>query len=166
MDVVIRDAVPTDAEAITRVLNPIIEARVYTVLDEPFSTEAEQEFISRFPKTGVWKVAVLPEDGRIAGFQILEPFAAYTKAFDHVGIVGTYIDLDLRRRGIAKALFGATVEAARRKGYEKLFTFVRADNAAALATYLAHGFTTIGTARRHAKIGGRYVDEVLIERAL
>jgi L-amino acid N-acyltransferase YncA len=77
-----------------------------------------------------------------------------------------YVDLQLRRRGIAKALFSATIEAARSKGYEKLFTFVRADNPAALATYLAQGFTTIGTARRHAKIDGQYVDEVLIERAL
>jgi RimJ/RimL family protein N-acetyltransferase len=43
---------------------------------------------------------------------------------------------------------------------------VRADNAAALATYRAHGFEVIGTARRHAKIDGRYIDEILIEKAL
>jgi RimJ/RimL family protein N-acetyltransferase len=52
---------------------------------------------------------------------------------------------------------------ARRKGYEKIFTFVRADNPAALATYRKQGFTIVGTARRHAKINGAYVDEIIIE---
>ena len=81
-----------------------------------------------------------------------------------VGTLGTYVDLEHRRRGIAKALFAATFEAARQKGYEKIFTFVRADNAAALATYRAHGFGVVGTARKHAKIDGRYIDEILIEK--
>ena len=52
------------------------------------------------------------------------------------------------------------------KGDEKLFAFVRADNPAALATYVRQGFVVIGTARQHAKIDGRYVDEVMIERVL
>ena len=52
------------------------------------------------------------------------------------------------------------------QGFEKIFTFVRADNPAALAAYHAHGFETIGTARRHARIDGRYVDEWFIERQL
>jgi L-amino acid N-acyltransferase YncA len=67
---------------------------------------------------------------------------------------------------VAKALFAATLEAARAKGFEKIFTFVRADNPAALAAYQAHGFEAIGAARRHAKVDGRYVDEWFIERQL
>ena len=43
---------------------------------------------------------------------------------------------------------------------------MRADNQAALQTYLEQGFQIIGTARRHAKIDGRYVDEILIEKWL
>jgi RimJ/RimL family protein N-acetyltransferase len=56
--------------------------------------------------------------------------------------------------------------AAKAKGFEKLFTFVRADNPAALATYRRHGFDIVGTAKRHAKIDGQYVDEILIEQFL
>jgi L-amino acid N-acyltransferase YncA len=58
------------------------------------------------------------------------------------------------------------LSAAKAKGYEKLLTFVRADNPDALATYVAHGFRVIGTAVRHARLDGRYIDEILIERAL
>jgi L-amino acid N-acyltransferase YncA len=96
----------------------------------------------------------------------MEPFATYTHAFDHVGVLGTYVDLEYRRQGIGRCLFGTTFEVARAKGYEKIFTFVRADNLAALATYLHHGFHIVGTARRQAKVKGKYVDELIIEKLL
>ena len=166
MPLLIRDVRTADAEAVVGIFNPIIEARVYTAFDTPFTVEAERHYIGRFSSRGVWKVAVRPAGQQVVGFQILEPFGPYTRAFDHVGTLGTYVDLQARRQGIAKALFTATFEAARQKGYEKIFTFVRADNPAALATYRSQGFDVIGTARRHVKIDGRYLDEVLIERAL
>jgi ribosomal protein S18 acetylase RimI-like enzyme len=100
------------------------------------------------------------------GFQVMEPFGPYTRAFDHVGTLGTYVDLERRRRGIAGRLFAATFDAAVRKGYEKAFTFVRADNPAALQTYLGQGFVVVGMAKRHVRIDGHYVDEVLIEKWL
>lgn len=162
----IRNAVPSDAAALVGILNPIIEARVYTAFDTPFSVATERDYILGFPARGVWKVATQGENDRVVGFQILEPFATYTRAFDHVGTLGTFVDLAHRRQGIARALFAATLQDARQKGYEKLFTFVRADNPAALQTYLAQGFTVIGTARNHAKIDRRYVDEILIEKFL
>lgn len=83
-----------------------------------------------------------------------------------MGVLGTYVAAAHRRQGVATALFAATFEAARRKDFEKIFTFVRADNPAALATYVKHGFSVIGTARRQAKIRGAYVDEILIEKFL
>ena len=162
----IRDVEPSDAEALVGILNPIIDARVYTAFDTPFSVEAERDYIVNFPRRGIWKVAVRRSDQRLVGFQIMEPFATYTKAFDHVGTLGTYVDLGLRRQGVARSLFQATFEAAQRNGYEKIFTFVRADNPAALAAYLHHGFVVIGTAQKHAKIDDRYIDEVLIEKSL
>jgi len=164
--IAIRRATPDDAEAIARILNAIIETRVYTALDTPFTVEQERAFIERFPSRGVFHVAVEPPDDRVVGFQNVEPFATYTHAFDHVGVIGTYVDLDRRREGIASRLFDRTFSVARVKGYEKLFAFVREDNPAALATYLRQGFVVIGAARRHARIDGRYVDEVMIERAL
>ena len=166
MDVVVREVELADAEPLVRILNPIVEARIYTAFTEPFTVERERDYISAFPARGIWKVALDRDDQRLVGFQIVEPFGSYTKAFDHVGIIGTYVDLAMRRRGIATALFHETFDAARAKGYEKLFTFVRADNVDGLATYRARGFEILGTARRHAKIDGRYVDEILIERAL
>ena len=164
MELSVRDVEPADAGGLVRVLNPIIESRRYTVLDTPVNVETERDYIIDFSERGVWKVAVRQPDQTIVGFQVLEPYASYTRAFDHVGILGTYVDLDLRRRGIARRLFTATFDAARDKGYEKIFTFVRADNPAALQTYLRQGFVVIGNAKRQAKIDGQYIDEILIEK--
>jgi len=60
----------------------------------------------------------------------------------------------------------ATFEAASSKGYETLFAFVRAAKSPVLSIYLQHGYSTIGTACRHAQIDGRFIDEILIERLL
>jgi len=166
MHLEIREATTDDAEAIVGILNPIIETGAYTVFDTPFTTEAEREYLLKLPSRGVFLVAVRQADGRIVGFQSMEPFANYTHAFDHVGVLGTYVDLACRRQGIATALFRATFDAALRKGYEKIFTFVRADNSAALNTYLRQGFRIVGTAFRQARIGGKYVDEIIIEKQL
>ena len=166
MQLLIRPAQPEDAAAIVAIFNPIIETGKYTAFDTSFTVEAEREYIANFTARGIFHVAVRQDDQRIVGFQSMEPFATYTRAFDHVGVVGTYVDLAERRQGIAGQLFAATFEAARQKGYEKLFTFIRADNPAALATYQQQGFQIIGTAHRPAKINGSYVDEIMVERFL
>jgi len=165
-DLVVRPATPDDAEAIVRILNAIIAARVYTAFDTALSVEAERAYILNFPDRGVFHVAVSAVDACVVGFQNVEPVATFTHAFDHVGSLGTFVDLGHRRRGIARQLFAATFQAAVAKGYEKIFTSVRADNPVALQTYLSQGFHIVGTAARHARIDGRYVDEILIEKFL
>jgi L-amino acid N-acyltransferase YncA len=155
-----------DAGAIAGILIPIIAARCYTALDTPVTVEEERQFIRNFPARGIFLVAFDTQSNRVVGLQDVSPFGDFTRAFDHVGVIGTYVDLDRRRQGIASRLFSATFDAARRKGYEKFFTYVRADNDAGLQTYLRHGFRIVGTAACHAKIDGKYVDEIVIEKAL
>ena len=162
----IRDVRIEDAEDILAILNPIIAARCYTAMDTPFTVGVEREFIRTFPARGIFLVAIDTPSSRIVGFQNVSPFEKFTHAFDHVGVIGTYVDLERRRQGIARALFAATFEAARQKGYEKFFTYVRADNETGLQTYLSQGFRIVGTAARQAKIDGNYIDEIVIEKLL
>lgn len=147
-------------------MNPLIQADESTALDRVFTPDEERIFIGAFPDQGVFNVAEKTDDGVIVGFQNVGPFATYTQAFAHVGVIGTYVDLSGHRQGIGRLLFEATRLAAKEKGYEKLFAFVRADNVGGLAFYKRMGFEVIGIAKRHAKIKGRYIDEVMIEREL
>lgn len=166
LPLLVREVRLDDAEAILRILNPIIETGSYSSLDTPLTIEAEQAFIRGFPQHGVFHLAEQSPEQRVVGFQTLEPFATYTRAFDHVGVVATFVEMACRGRGVGRRLAEATFEQARRKGYEKLFTFVRADNPDALRFYRGLGFRVVGTAERQAKINGKYVGEVIIEKFL
>ena len=108
-------------------------------------------------------MAELHQAHGIVGLQSLEPFATYTHAFDHVAVMGTFVALSHQRQGVGTRLSEVTFDAARGAGYEKIFTYVRADNLASLAFHRKLGFRTAGTAQRLARIGGRYVDEIIIE---
>ena len=163
MDLIIREACVDDATAVLGVLNPIIASEA-VAFDAPLADADERGYIGGFPARGVFHVAL--RDGELIGFQSLEPFASYAHLFDHVGVLGTYVAATHRRCGVATRLFAATFDAARARGYEKLFTYVRADNPPALATYEAQGFRVVGRAERHLKVGDRYVDEVVVERFL
>jgi L-amino acid N-acyltransferase YncA len=165
MNILVREARVEDATGIIQVLNPIIEARANSVFTATFSEQAERDFIAQFPKNGIFHVAVA-SDQTIVGFQTVEPFGTYTPAFDHVGIIGTFVSITNQKQGIGKTLFQTTFKAASIKGYEKLFAYVRADNMAGLRAYFGQGFTQVGIAKNHAKIDGKYIDEVIIERAL
>jgi L-amino acid N-acyltransferase YncA len=163
----IRDVTIDDAEEIAGILNPIILARCYTAIDTPVSVDDERRFIQKFPSRGIFLVAVDTTSAHVVGLQDVSPFGDdFTHAFDHVGVIGTYVDLNRRREGIASRLFAAMFESAPRKGYEKLFTYVRADNEAALQIYRKQGFRIIGTSTRHCRIDGKYIDEIMIERSV
>ena len=146
MELLVRPVHPDDAPAIIELLNPIIASGRYTVLDTPLTPECERQLIANYAPRGIFDVAVRPHDGRV---------------------IGTFVDLALLRQGIGRRLSEATMREARGKGYEKLFSYVRADNPAALAFYQGLGFEIVGTARRQARIATRhsvrYIDEIIIE---
>ena len=161
---IIREAEPLYAGEVIEILNQIIKAGIYSSLDTTFSLEEERNFILNFPKRGIFHLA--EKEGEIVGFQTVEPFATYTHAHDHVGVIGTMVKLSETRQGIGKTLFKATVNSAREKRYEKFFTYVRTDNERALGFYQNLGFSIVGITKRQVKIKGRYIDEIMIEKFL
>lgn len=164
MNITVREATTRDAEGILNILNPIIETKKYSVMIKTFSLGEEINFINSFPKRGIFHVVVAND--KVVGFQNVEPFSTLTAAFDHIGIIGTYIDLTLRGQGLSKKLFEVTFRVAKEKGFEKLMAYVRSDNPVALKAYQANGFNIIGMAKHQAKIDGKYVDEIFIEKLL
>lgn len=164
MNITVREVRLQDAEGIINILNPIIETKKYSVMVQPFTLEEEINFIKTFPERGIFHVAT--NEDKVVGFQVVEPFSTLTAAFDHVAIIGTYVALNLRGQGLSKKLFEATFKVAKAKGFEKLTAYVRSDNPVALKTYQVNGFDIIGIAKHQAKIDGKYIDEIFIEKFL
>jgi L-amino acid N-acyltransferase YncA len=162
----IREVTVDDAEAVAGVLNEAIVDGRFSLLDTPFSVQAERAYIAGFSPRGIFSVVEL-RDESIVAFQSLEPFSQYaTHEHDHVLTMGTYVRVGFRRRGIASRLAASSFATARALGFEKIFTDIRADNLPSLAFHLVLGFTIAGTARRQARVGGRYLDVVFVERFL
>jgi L-amino acid N-acyltransferase YncA len=166
VDILIRPVRLDDAEGVVAMWNPIIESGQYTSFDAPFTPEAERAYIESMSARHIFHVAERRHDGRIVGFQSGAPFPAFSNSFAHVSMLSTFVDMNFHRQGIAKRLFPVTFATARQMGFEKFFTYVRADNINGLATYLSQGFRIIGTAQRQAKMNGRYIDEIIIEKLL
>jgi L-amino acid N-acyltransferase YncA len=161
----IRRALVDDAAAVAAVLNEAIEDGRFTILDRPFSADEEAAYIAGLGERGLIHVAEDP-GGRVVGAQTIAPLDESVGALQHVATMGTWVAGDRRRRGVGCALFAASARAARALGYAKILTELRADNAASLAYHLSLGFTVVGTARAHVRIGGREIDAVFVERLL
>lgn len=153
-----------DAESITEMLNPIIQAGKYTVMDEQISVDELIDFIREFPKQGVFNVAVDIDSQKILGTQEVEPLSVSENALKHVGVISTFVSLGSHRNGIGQSISHATFKQAKEQGFLKITATIRADNPQAVSFYQSQGFKIIGTARKHAFVQGRYIDEILMEK--
>ena len=164
MDIRIRPATLDDAEGVLEVLNSVVQERKYSSFDRILTVEEERQFIASLGERSGLFVAEL--EGRIIGFQTIEPFAAYTPAMDHVGIMGTFVHADFRGQGIGRQLAEASFKFAQETGYEKAVIYVRASNEAAQEFYQKLGFVPKGTLAKQVKIDGEYEDVVFMEMFL
>ena len=165
MEITIRPAEVGDAEALVALLEPIIGAGTYTVI-ESASVESQVKFLESFPERGVYNVAIDDDTGTVIGSQDVIPLSLDGGPTAHVGEISTFVALDVHRQRIGAQLCDTTFADARKKGFRKLIANIRADNKGAIAFYVLQGFRVIGTAREHVRVGGEFLDEVLAERSL
>jgi GNAT superfamily N-acetyltransferase len=162
---VIRQATVRDAQGVVDVINSVIQEGGLTALYPTLTVEQEERFIRGLGPRSAMFVAESDSGtgGSILGLQTVEPFAPYTRAMDHVAVIGTYVRRDYRRQGVGQLLFDRTLALARERGYEKIVLYVRAGNTSAIAFYREMGFVPKLVLERQIKIEGEYDDEVLME---
>lgn len=166
MEVTVRAVREEDADATADLLNALIRAGTYTALDEALTEAAQRDFIRTFPERGIFNVAVGRDTGAVLGLQDVAPLEASSRVYAHVGVISTFVAPTAHRQGVGRSLSAATFVQAKAHGFTKLSATIRADNPQAVAFYLSQGFSLIGTARRHAYLGGSYTDQVLAEKLL
>jgi ribosomal protein S18 acetylase RimI-like enzyme len=117
-------------------------------------------------RTAPEDVLVAVDGATLAGYVRLGRVTRLASNAHVVAITGLAVDPAHRRRGIARLLLDAAVEAARARGARRLTLRVLAPNAAARALYEAAGFVVEGVLRDEFVRDGRYVDDVLMARDL
>ena len=160
MTITIRKAGMDDAEAISNIINSVVDEKKYTSLRK-FSAEEEKEYINSL--TDRESIFIAIKDRKVVGFQDISLFAKWSESMNHVGNILTLILKDFRNQGIGKLLAEKTLEFARQNGYEKISTYIMEDNVGALNYYKSLGFNPVGKWSKQVKIDGKYQDEIVVE---
>jgi RimJ/RimL family protein N-acetyltransferase len=159
----VRPAAPADAEALVR-LGRAVASEPERWLTYERSTSDERRYVKnvrRDPNAGVF-VAESPDGivGRLAIARDANPYS------HHVAEVGLMVAAAQRRRRVGTALMEVAMRWARSAGITKVELHVFPHNEPAIALYRKLGFEVEGQRRGHYRVGGGYVDAILMARAV
>jgi len=136
--VILRPALPADADGMARLLNRIIRIGGTTAYETERSVAQVRDYVDG-PAAICCFVA--EEAGHVIGFQSLVRMAGLPDGWAEIG---TFVDPSRQGRGTGSALFEATKGAARAAGFGVINAAIRADNHAGLGFYASLGFRDHG----------------------
>jgi L-amino acid N-acyltransferase YncA len=166
MSVPIRPVRASDIPAITR-----IYAAAVTYGTASFELEApdEAEMARRMEtlRAGEFPYLVAERDGTIAGYAYAGPYRA-RPAYRLTVENSVYVAPDMQRRGIGGALLMALIEASQARGYRQMIAVIgdSTKQAASIGLHIACGFHHVGILDNVGYKHGRWLDSVLMQRAL
>jgi RimJ/RimL family protein N-acetyltransferase len=100
-------------------------------------------------------------DGRLMGN--LDIVRQQPARRNHVATLSMGLLKDLQRQGVGRALVAEGIAWAKRKGnIDKVSLYVRSHNTPAIALYQKLGFIEEGRRVKEWRVGGEYVDEILM----
>jgi ribosomal protein S18 acetylase RimI-like enzyme len=134
----IRPATEADAPAMSRVLRDIV---AWNGRERPTAPDFVLDTYIRHP-CGLRCSVALDAGGVVLGFQSLLRAAAGNPygTPEGWGIIGTHVSPAAHGRGIGRALFASSLEAASLAGLTRIEALIGADNAGALRFYDSLGF--------------------------
>lgn len=151
---IIRNAVPQDAAAMTALQNDIIRIGGTTAHEHPRRVEQVMRYIAG---PGVISCQIAEDAGRLLGFQSIALSRDLPEGW---GDIGTFVQPRVQARGIGTALFDASLAMARAAGLRALNATIRADNVPGLAYYARRGFADYAFDPDYALSDGRRVGRV------
>jgi RimJ/RimL family protein N-acetyltransferase len=157
--VIVRPVRMDDAESTLANVNRIGAEEVYIMIEEGPNLEGEREWLSHFD--GVRNVLFVAEaDGEVIGAADCHS-GSFSKD-RHVGGIGIAIQDGWREVGLGRRMMERVLEWMHTRGFAKAELAVFATNVRARRLYESLGFAEEGVRRRHVRIRGEYVDEVLM----
>ncbi|MEK0082221.1 N-acetyltransferase family protein [Benzoatithermus flavus] len=161
----LRPAEPADLPAIHAIYAPEVLEGTATFELEPPDVEELGRRLAKVRALGLpWLVAEL--EGKVAGYAYAAPHRdrpAYRFTMED----SVYIARPARGRGIGRALLAAVVEESRRAGIRQMVAVIGdSANAGSIALHAACGFVHAGTLRAVGYKFGRWIDTILMQRAL
>jgi L-amino acid N-acyltransferase YncA len=161
----IRPVSPGDIAAVTRIYaHAVIHGTASFEIEPP--SEAEMARRQKELADGGYPFLVAELDGTLAGYAYAGPYR-HRPAYHWSVEDSVYVDPEMQRGGVGRALLAALVAAAERGGFIQMIAVI-GDSAQApsIALHRALGFRMVGTIENVGYKNGCWLDSVLMQRAL
>ncbi len=161
----IRSAIPADIPAITEIYAEAVNHGTATFeLEPPDAGEMRRRFDELH--CGGFPYLVAEVDGRIAGYAYAGLYRA-RPAYRFTVENSVYLAPAVHRRGIGLALLTELIARCETRGYRQMVAVIGdSANAASIGIHARAGFEMTGTLRHVGFKFGRWLDTVLMQRAL
>jgi phosphinothricin acetyltransferase len=161
----IRDAGPADLPAITAIYAHHVLHGTGT-FEEEAPAEAEMARRIAAVQDEGWAWLVAEQEGRILGFAYLSQFRPRS-AYRFAGEDSVYVQDDIRGQGVGKALVAALLERAEAAGFRQVFAVIGdSENVGSIGLHVSLGFRQVGVMRSAGVKFGRWLDVVIMQRAV
>jgi L-amino acid N-acyltransferase YncA len=166
MTLTIRPAEASDIPAITRIYAHAVEHGTASFeLTPPDEAEMTNRMRDLAGKGFPYIVAEI--DGALAGYAYSGPYRA-RPAYRHTVENSVYVAGDRHRHGVGRALLAALIEASAAAGFRQMIAVIgdSTKQAASIGLHEALGFRHVGILEDVGFKHGRWLDSVLMQRAL
>ena len=165
MTVAIRPAALADIPAITRIYAHAVEHGTASFELAP-PDEAEMTRRMQALLDGKFPYLAAELDGRVAGYAyagLYRTRPAYRFTLED----SVYVAPEAQRRSVGRALLAALIETAAARGFRQMIAVIGdSEQTASIALHAALGFAYIGTLPSTGFKFGRWLDTMLMQRAL
>ena len=161
----IRPATPADIPAITRIYDQAVREGTASFETVP-PDEAEMRRRFESLRAGGYPYLVADLAGAAAGYAYAGPYRA-RPAYRWTVENSVYVDVAAHRRGIGRTLLARLVAESAARGFRQMIAVIGdSANASSIALHRAAGFRMVGTFDNVGFKFGRWLDSVLMQRAL
>jgi len=160
-----RPAKPTDIPAITRIYAHAVERGTASFeLDPPDEAEMGRRMNELTSLSFPYLVAEL--DGALVGYAYAGPYRT-RPAYRFTVENSVYVAPDVHRRGVGKALMDELIEVSTERGFRLMIAVIGdSKQAASVGVHKATGFKHVGVFENVGYKFDRWLDSVLMQRAL
>ncbi len=163
--ILIRNAEARDVAAITGIYAHAVLHGTATFEIEP-PDQAEMARRMQALQTGGYAYLVAEQAGALAGYAYAGAYRA-RPAYHWSVEDSIYVAPEFHRRGIGRLLLTRLIEDSQARGFRQMIAVIGDSlQTASIAVHAATGFTHIGTLRSVGFKHGRWLDTVLMQRAL
>lgn len=160
-DLVIRDALESDAESIAAIYAYHVLNGTASYDVEPPSEAETQAKIRRIRAAG-WPFLVTEDEGEVAGYAYVTQFRDRA-AYRYTAEDSIYVHPGHMRRGVGRALLEALLERSAEYGFRTVIAVVGGAEPASIALHQCCGFEQVGRLRRAGFKFGRWLDNVYLQ---